>query len=222
MIINDQIRDKKPQFDINREAAEISALQPGKIHKYEYLTGENILLSNQQQIIEQARFTYSPLGKAFEKQIKTIKDQGEKQIKAIQDQGQVKTIKKYAYDAEDTPFISKQKEIFNELVDERLEKITDLDKKVNSDDLIYRYKGNTPDLNFDEFDNALALIDKIRDGKISLTDVKNNQEKFKSYLGEIKKGNKKHRSKQQKNALYNIKCFTKQEPRLLNFMMILL
>ena len=74
--------------------------------------------------------------------------------------------------------ISKQKEIFNELVDERLERITDLDKKVNSDDLIYRNKGNIPDLNFDEFDNALALIDEIRDGKISLTDVKNNQEKF--------------------------------------------
>ena len=60
--------------------------------------------------------------KAFEKQIKTTKDQGQKQIKAIQDQGQVKTIKKYAHDAEDTPFISKQKEIFNELVDERLKK----------------------------------------------------------------------------------------------------
>ena len=84
--------------------------------------------------------------------------------------------------------ISKQKEIFNERVDERLEKITDLDKKkVNSDDLIYRCKGNTADLNFYEFDDALALIDKIRDGKISLTDVKNNQEKFKSYLGGIKK-----------------------------------
>ena len=69
------------------------------------------------------------MGKAFEKQTKTIEHQGEKQIKAIQDQGKVKTMKKYAYDAEDTPFISKQKEIFNELVDERLEKITDLDKK---------------------------------------------------------------------------------------------
>ena len=65
----------------------------------------------------------------IEKQIKTIEDQEEKQIKAIQDQGQVKTIKKYIYDNEDTPFISKQKEIFNELVDEMLEEITDLDKK---------------------------------------------------------------------------------------------
>ena len=120
MTINDQIRNKKLRYDINREVAKISALSSEKIHRYEYLTGEDILPSNQQQIIEQARFTYCPLGKAFEKQIKTIEDQGEKQIKAIQDQGQIKTIKKYAYDAEDTPLISKQKEIFNELVDERL------------------------------------------------------------------------------------------------------
>ena len=69
------------------------------------------------------------MGKAFHKQIKTIEDQGENQIKAIQDPGQLKTIKKYAYDAEDTPFISKQKEIFNKLIDERHEKIIDLDKK---------------------------------------------------------------------------------------------
>ena len=89
---NDQIRDEKLQYDINREAPKISTLSSGKIHEYEYLTGEDILPSNQQQIIEQAKFTYSNLGKAFEKQIKTVKDQGEKQIKAIQDQGQVKTI----------------------------------------------------------------------------------------------------------------------------------
>ena len=64
----------------------------GKIHKYEYLTGEDMLPSNQHQLIEQVRFTYSPLGKAFEKKIKTIEDQGEKQIKAIQDQGKLKII----------------------------------------------------------------------------------------------------------------------------------
>ena len=69
------------------------------------------------------------MGKAFEKQIKTIEDQGQKQIKAIQDQRQLKTITKYDYHAEDTPLISNQKEIFNEPLDERCEKITDLDKK---------------------------------------------------------------------------------------------
>ena len=65
MIINDQIRDEKLQYDINREAAKISASPSGKIGKYEYLTAEDILPSSQQQVIEQTKFTYSPLGKAF-------------------------------------------------------------------------------------------------------------------------------------------------------------
>ena len=78
MTINDQINGEKLQHDINREAAKISALSSGKLHKYEYLTGEDILPSNQLQIIEQARYLYSPLGKAFYKQIKTIEDQGKK------------------------------------------------------------------------------------------------------------------------------------------------
>ena len=63
----------------------ISALSSGKTDKYEYLTGEEILPSNEKQIIEQAKFNYSPLGK------ETIEDQGEKQIKGINDS----TIKKY-------------------------------------------------------------------------------------------------------------------------------
>ena len=78
MTINDQTRDEELRYDINREAAKISALSSSKIHKYEYLTGEDILPSNQQQIIAQARFTYLPLGKAFEKQIKAIEDHGQK------------------------------------------------------------------------------------------------------------------------------------------------
>ena len=78
MTIDVQIRDEKLQCGINREAAKISALSSNKIGKYEYLTGEEILPSNQKQIIEQAKFTYSPLGKAFEKQLKTIEDQGKK------------------------------------------------------------------------------------------------------------------------------------------------
>ena len=84
MTIDDQIRDEKLQYHINREAAKISTLLSGKIDKYEYLTGEEILPSNQ-QITEQAKFTYSLLGKAFVTQTKTIKDHGEKQIKAMQD-----------------------------------------------------------------------------------------------------------------------------------------
>ena len=78
MTIEDQIEDEKLQYHITREASKVSALSSGKIDKFEYLTGEEILPSNQQQIIEQAKFTYSPLGKAFEKQTKTIDDQEKK------------------------------------------------------------------------------------------------------------------------------------------------
>ena len=89
MALDDQIRDEKLQYD-----TKISALSSGKFNKYKYLTSEEKFPSNQNQIIEQAKFTYSPLRKAFEKQIKTIKYQGEKQIKAIQNQVQILIIKK--------------------------------------------------------------------------------------------------------------------------------
>ena len=112
MTINDQIKDEKLQYDINREAAKISALSSGKLHKYEYLTGEDILPSNQQQIIEQTKFTYSPLGKTFDKQIKTIEDQVKKQIDALEPV-EKKPIK-------DTPNNqSRAAIIFNDLINKR-------------------------------------------------------------------------------------------------------
>ena len=100
-----------------------------------------------------------------------------------------------------------------------VKKITDLDKKVNSDDLIYRYKGNTADVRFDKFDNALNIVNKIQNGEIDLVEVKNSPDKLKSYLGEIKKEKK---TKEQKTICTILKCFTKQETKLLNFMMIIL
>ena len=118
MTIEDQIKDEKLQDDINREAAKISALSSGKIDKYEYLTGEEILPSNQQQIIEQAKFTYSPLGKAFEKQIKTIEDQGKKQVKAIQDKQLINNNDDY----KDRPLLSKERKIFKDIYNKKLDK----------------------------------------------------------------------------------------------------
>ena len=78
------LKMKKLQYDINREVAKILALSPGKIDKFEYLTGEEILQSDQSRILEQANFTYSPWGKAFEIQIKTIEEQGRKQVVALE------------------------------------------------------------------------------------------------------------------------------------------
>ena len=76
MTIEDQIRDEKLQYDINREAAKISSLSSGKIDTYEYLSGKEILPSNQQQMIQQAKFTYSLLEKAFKNKQKQLNIKG--------------------------------------------------------------------------------------------------------------------------------------------------
>ena len=59
MTIGDKTRDENLQYEINREAAKISALSSGKIDKYEYFTGEEILPSNERRVIEQAKFVFS-------------------------------------------------------------------------------------------------------------------------------------------------------------------
>ena len=68
MTNDDEIRDETLQYDIIREVAEISALSSGKIGKYEYITGEEILHCSRRKILEYAKFAYSPLGKDLEKQ----------------------------------------------------------------------------------------------------------------------------------------------------------
>ena len=124
MTINDQIRDEKLQYDINREAAKISALSSSKIDKYEYFTGEEILPSNQKQIIEQVKFTYSLLGRAFEKQTKTIEDQGKKQIDTL------KTLKPKEVEAIEDKSNYKHEKNLCELSNERIGDIYTLVKKL--------------------------------------------------------------------------------------------
>ena len=83
MTIDDKIRNEKLQYDINREAAEITALPSSKIDTHEYLTGKEILPSDQSRMIEQTKLTYCLLGKAFKKLTKTIEDQEIKQIEVF-------------------------------------------------------------------------------------------------------------------------------------------
>ena len=119
MTIEDQIKHENYNMTIdrlqyyNRQTAKVSALSSGKLDKYEYLTGEEVLPSNQQRIIEQAKFTYSTLGKAFEKQTKAIEDQGKKQVKAIQDKQLVNISKNV--DCKDKLLLSKEREIFKDI-----------------------------------------------------------------------------------------------------------
>ena len=84
MRIDDKVRCEKLQHVIDREAAKMSALSSEKNDKCEYLTGEEILLLDQRRVIEQAKITYSPLGKDFKKTNKKIEDQEKKHIETTQ------------------------------------------------------------------------------------------------------------------------------------------
>ena len=126
-----RFRDENLQNDINREVAKISALSCGKIHKYEYLTGEYILLSNQQQIIEEAKFTSSLLGKAFEKQIKAIEDQGQNKGDAL------KQTKEITYEPDDDDNTPISKEIYIKILQERMNEILKMSREINYSSLLY-------------------------------------------------------------------------------------
>ena len=198
MTIKDQIKDKKLQYGINRKAAKIPALSSGKIDKYEYLTGGEILPSNQQRIIEQAKFTYSPLGKACEKQTKTIEDQGEKQIKSIQgNKQQLINDNDYKYKL----LLSKEREIFKDIYNNRLDKIEELNNKIDYNNLKYVISSSGDEYSFDKLKDPITFLDNIKKGKISLEEAKNQQQNYYNYLNKIRRGNK---NANQRKAIANI------------------
>ena len=173
MTIEDQIKDEKLQYDINREAAKISALSSGKLDKYEYLTGEEILPSNQQQIIQQAKFNYSPLGKAIEKQIKTIQDQGEKQVVALESLNVPN--KKLSSIKDFIPIENLNPEIINEI-----KRIEEIEKKVDRNKMVY--KGSNKTYDFRNFKKIRTFGNEIRNNVITLDTANIEQANLLSYV----------------------------------------
>ena len=162
MTIDDQIEGEKLPYDINREAAKISALSSGKINMYEYLTGEEILPSNRKQTIGQAKFTYSPLEKAFQKQTKTIEDQGKEQVDTL------KTLKPTELEeiedkSDDNEKLLKYKEVFNEPSNEKISEIYSISKEIDFHNLTFHFKGsNTAPINFIDFRGPLHIYNEIK------------------------------------------------------------
>ena len=192
MTINDQIGDEKLQHDINRKAAEISALSSGKINKYEYLTGPEILPSNQQQTIEQAKFTYSPSEKAFEKQTKTIEYLWQKQVEVLK-----------GLEPSNKPSISK--EIYNLIFEERMDEILEMSREINFSNLVYHFKGLSPSISFTKFEGSMYNYNQLKNGDKILSQVQEDQKDFRSELGQITSGRPKDKSNNQKDTIKNVK-----------------
>ena len=182
MTTEDQIKDEKLQCDINREAAKISALSSGKIDKYEYLTGEETLPSNQQQIIQQAKFNYSPLGKALEKQRKTIEDQGEKQVNAL------KTSYKKLPSIKD--FVPTEK--FNLEIINEIKRIEEIEKNFDRDKMVYKSASRNYD--FRGFKTIRTYGNDIRNNVISLKAANLEQANLLAHLHDFVEKNKTTKS----------------------------
>ena len=182
MTIEDQIKDEKLQHDINREAKKISALSSSKNDKYEYLTGERILPSNQQQIIEQAKFTYSPLGKAFKKQTKTIEDQGEKQVIALKS---LESSDKQLPSVKD--FISKER--LNPEIANETKKIEE-EKKVDTSKMVYEASNET--YAFRKFKTIRVFGNEIRNNIINMSTAIDEQDQLLRYTNKLKSKTKPH------------------------------
>ena len=209
MKISDQIRDEKLQYDINRDAAKMSARSSGKIQKYEYLTGEDILRSNQQQIIEQVKFTYSPLGKAFEKQIKTIEDQGKKQIDALN------TLKSNnQLTIED---VIPKSALNNDEAKKELDKIKEIEKNVDKEKLIYETDEYT--YSFKNFQTIKTFGRDIYEGKITIKEADEYQADLLTEIMNFRK-NTKPRSQEKKRekeiVLQNLHNFFEGREKVLD------
>ena len=197
MTINDQIKDEKLQYNINREAAKISALSSGKIHKYQYLTGEDILPSSNQQIIEQARLTYSPLGKAFDKQIKTIEDQGKKQVDALNTLNLI-IMKKLQIKNEN--IIPKSASASDEAKEE-INRILKVEKNVDREKLVYDSGKYMYD--FRMFNTIRTFGEDLYEGKITLEEADEDQSDLTDMINEFTKETRPRNSakKQEKKPL---------------------
>ena len=180
MTSDEKIKDEKIQDDINREAAKASALSSGKNTKYEFLTGEEILPSNQKQVIEQTKFTYFPLRKAFEKQRKIIEDQGKKQIKQFKEYRKeiVKSNKDVDKDVDKNSKSYKKLEdkTFDDLSYERMDEIRDLDKHINFNNLTCYFKSkDIAPINFIDSKGPLHLSKTIFSGDTSIEKAEKNK-----------------------------------------------
>ena len=144
------------------------------------------------------------MGKAFEKQIKTIEDKGQKQIDALESL-KPKAIKYYDDDDYDDESLEQKKESYNKLFHKKLNEIQELSREIHYKDLNYNFMTKaSSSINFIKFKSPFNNFKKIRDRDISLEMADEDQEKFRRELGQTKSGNPKHKSEMQLCTIKNV------------------
>ena len=161
MAIDDKIRDEKLQYDTNREAAKISALLLGKIDKYDYLTGEAILPSNQRRIA---------LEKQTEKQVGALKSLNSSNKKDVLKQ---------------VEGIFSQN-LMNDLIRVKLKEVINLQDIIRTDELNYKSKRRKV-YNFTEYFLLIVFLRDLNEGYLSLKDADDEQSNFPAKIKNLDK-----------------------------------
>ena len=187
-ILDRKIKQNESQYDLDREAAEISALSSNNLDKYELLTGEDLGLKP--STVEQAKFEYSPLGKIFNKglseedkkegllkKLKNIEGKNEEQLKAIEDQGkkQLEEIKNINVGSKPLKAIS----FFSTISEEAkklMERIKVIDDWLETAQLVCTKTDGKTKYNFRKFAFPVKFASKIYRRDLTLQKARDNQQ----------------------------------------------
>ena len=219
-ILDRKIKQNEPQYDLDREAAKISAFSSNNLDKYEYLTGEDLDLKP--STVEQAKFEYSPLGKIFNKslseedkkeglskRIKNIEGKNEEQLKAIEDQGkkQLEEIKNINVSSKPLKTISYFSTI-NEEAKELMNNIKVIDDWLKTVQLIWTKTDGKIKYDFSKFRFPLKFASEIDNYDLTLQKAQDNQQELKILMNKLNNNyspQKKEKRKEKDDTLYSAK-----------------
>ena len=198
-ILDDKIKTNKAQYDLDREADEISALSSGELETREYLTGGD--LGYKPDVIQKAKFEYSPLGTVFNKELdesdkkegllkrlKNIEGKNEQQLEATKDQGERQLEALSGYDAtnksQNIEFDIEKNQEAKELVDE----IKEISRN-NKNKTFACFHSNGTLYNFNKFRDIKQLGNDIVNGHISIKHTKDEQDEMKEKIAKLENCN---------------------------------
>ena len=152
------------------------------------------------------------MGKTFEKQIKTIEDQGQKQVDALK----VLEPKAIESGSNNKPIITQ--EIYDKILEERMDEILEMSSKIDYGQLIYNFKGPTPPINFGKFGGPIYIYNHMKNGDTTLQQVEKQQKDFKKELNEITLGNPKHKSSGQVYIIEKVKNLYNSRQKIIDLL----
>ena len=211
-LLDNKIRANKAQYDLDRQAAKVSALSSGELEKYQYLTGEN--LGYKPDVVQKAKFQYFPLGQVFNKgldvsekneallkRIKSIEGKNEQQLDLIRDQGERQLEETKSFSVSNKPKEIKfdgEESKESKLLRQEIKKIS----RKNSNKKYVIVSSNRTLYDFSVFKDLNSFVLDIYVGNISIEDAKKEQDELKSEIENLTDYNiKDQKKKEQKQEI---------------------